>query len=282
MEDFNVSKLEKKLDMSQDSNIIVYTCITGNYEEPVPHSKLEDNISYLCFTDNLKSVSKGWIYKPIIGLEHLNNKDKNRFIKINPTKFLPKHEISIYIDGNIEIVGNLNRLINNIRLSKEDIFFYEHGFRNCLYAEAEIIVRESISWFWSTFKQIKKYYLEGFPQQVGLYEANIIIRKNTNRLTPLMKLWWKEYKFGSNRDQVSLPYVAKKSSVNICSLGKSNIRNGNNFIDANKHKVDTKFPKEQYFFLNLLQRKRKISLWYLIRKYINIFFLKIIKLQPSF
>ena len=45
---------------------------------------------------------------PIIGLGHLNNKDKNRFIKMNPTKFLPEHEISIYIDGNIEIIGNFD------------------------------------------------------------------------------------------------------------------------------------------------------------------------------
>lgn len=264
--------------MTQPSKIIVYTCVTGNYEKPVFHTKLEENISYLCFTDNLKSVSKNWVYKPIINLDHLNNKDKNRFIKMNPHIFLPEHEISIYIDGNIEIIGNLNKLIISLQKAEEDIFFYEHSYRNCIYSEAEIIVKESISWFWSAYKQIKKYYLEGFPEQVGLYEANIIIRKKTDRLIPLMNLWWQEYNFGSKRDQVSLPYVSKKLGFKIFSLGKSNIRYGNH---PNK-KNHNQFLEDQYFFLNLLQRKRTVSLFHYIRKYINLFFLKFFKFRPIY
>ena len=51
MENSNVSRLEEGMAL-EDKELIVYTCITGNYEECLTHSCLEEGHSYLCFSDN--------------------------------------------------------------------------------------------------------------------------------------------------------------------------------------------------------------------------------------
>ena len=88
-----------------NKKIVVFSCVTGNYEKLIHHKNLEENVKYIFFTDSYENVPNGWIMQPINGLDNFTNKDKNRYVKlINPSKFLPTHDISIYIDGNIEIL----------------------------------------------------------------------------------------------------------------------------------------------------------------------------------
>ncbi|MBU1260688.1 MAG: hypothetical protein KJ757_02245 [Planctomycetes bacterium] len=55
----------------------------------------------------------------------------------------------------------------------------------------------------------------------GLYEAGVILRRNTDRVSKIMEYWWLEYSQGAKRDQLSLPYVLWKLGVSISSMGKS-------------------------------------------------------------
>ena len=34
-----------------DKKIIVYSCVTGNYEKPVAHKEISDDIKYIFFTE---------------------------------------------------------------------------------------------------------------------------------------------------------------------------------------------------------------------------------------
>ena len=260
MESSYVSRLEKNMDVKKDK-IIVYTCITGNYELPVDHSNMEEEIEYICFSDDISIVPSGWKYLPIQNLDHLDNKDKNRYIKFHPNKFLPKHEYSIYIDFNIQIVKKLSELVDEIKTTKNSIFMYEHFNRQCAYEEARRVVYEGTAPFLKTKEQVKRYELDNFPRNFGLFEANVIVRKNTLDQEELMEKWWKEYKKGSKRDQISLMYSCFKKNVQIESLGESILKKNN------KNEVIS--VKKDYFILDLKNRKRKTSINYLVRLFIN-------------
>jgi len=235
--------------MDIDSNeIIVYTCLTGDYETPVPQLNFEKGISYLFFTDNKDLVPKGWKFMPIEGLDGLTNKDKNRFIKINPEKFLSNHKVNIYIDANIEIKKNISSLINSLDLKKNSIFMYEHSSRDCIYKEAEAVVSQGLASFFDTKKQIAKYKEENLPSNFGLFEANVIIRSNVPEQKELMEFWWKEYFVGSKRDQISLIYSSYKKNIPIKSIGVAKIK---------KNKQKDLIVDKDYFALDISKRVRE-------------------------
>ena len=235
--------------MDIDSNeIIVYTCLTGDYEIPIPQSNFENEVSYLFFTDNKNLVPTGWKFMPIEGLDDLTNKDKNRFIKIKPEKFLPNHKVSIYIDSNIEIKKNISSLIKSLDFKKNSIFMYEHFSRDCIYKEAEAVVSQGLVSFFDTKKQIARYKEEKLPSNFGLFEANVIIRSNVAEQLELMEFWWKEYFSGSKRDQISLIYSSYKKNIPIKSIGVAKIK---------RNKQKDLIVDKDYFVLDVSKRVRK-------------------------
>ena len=259
MENSNVSRLEEGMAL-EDKELVVYTCITGNYEECLTYSYLEEGVSYVCFSDNESNVPVGWTYMPIKGLDHLDNKDKNRYIKMHPSKFLPNHKLSIYIDFNIDVIGRISNLISSINSSDNYIFMYQHPFRDCIYAEARSVIKQGLTSFFATKKQIKSYQQINLPKAYGLFEANIIIRKDTLGTSKLMESWWEEYKIGSRRDQIALMAASFKTGIQIKSLGECYLREGSG----------------GFFFLDTSKRKRRRSFTHYFVLILNNFLLKIV------
>ena len=62
----------------------------------------------------------------------------------------------------------------------------------------------------------ERYIKEKFPDNLGLTENCIIIRRHKNKnIIKLMKVWWNEIKHNSYRDQLSLNYAIWKLNLNI-------------------------------------------------------------------
>ena len=147
-----------------NKKIVVFSCVTGNYEKLIRHKNLEENVKYIFFTESYENVPDGWIMQPINGLDNFTNKDKNRYVKFHPSKFLPTHDISIYIDGNIEITQNVSLLVEEISKMDEDLFLYRHYERECIYDEGKKCIEDSLDWFWRIRKQMNKYRKETYPK----------------------------------------------------------------------------------------------------------------------
>ena len=92
------------------NKIVVYTCITNNYDSLKEIKYVEEGVSYICFTDNDKLTSKTWkiVYldSNLIDL-NLSFVTQQRFIKLCPHKLdcLKNYDISVWIDANI-IINN--------------------------------------------------------------------------------------------------------------------------------------------------------------------------------
>lgn len=240
MENIDVFRLATKMAL-KSKDFLVYTCITGAYEKKNYDHVLDPDIRYVCFTDDEAYVPKGWEFRPIKGLEHLNYKDQNRYIKMHPHLFFPNLKISIYLDYNIQIIKKLRKLFLKIKGLEGTIFMYEHPFRDCSYKEIKKVVSLGLITFNNGKKQYKKYKDMNFPQNLGLFEANIIIRKHKKEAATLMEYWWKEYNNSSKRDQTSLVFSSYQTGIKIKSLGQCNLREGGDYFHLNLSKQSRTF-----------------------------------------
>ena len=123
------------------SNSIVYTSIFGNYDD-VKEQQLPTGWDWKCFSEE-NSLS---LYSD-------NNRNAKRF-KVLPHRYLQDYEYSIFIDGNMSVVGNIGELVEKY-LSDSNVAFFSHNqnaldARNCIYDEANLIITAGNSWMEKT------------------------------------------------------------------------------------------------------------------------------------
>jgi hypothetical protein len=210
-EDGVITHTEKK------SKIVVYTCIFGGYDKLREVASVETGVSYICFTDQ-PIKSETWDIKKIP--EILSSLEKTkvfRCMKIMPHLFLDKYEISIWVDGNIEVLGNIHQFVKSNL--KNYFTVSKHPDRICIYAEADAILRLNKDSKENIDKQVQKYKSDGYPENNGLVMTGIIIRKhNHKKCIEFSNAWWAEVREHSVRDQMSFNYAAWKVSVYIDSM----------------------------------------------------------------
>lgn len=210
--------------------LAVYTCITNGYDELLPPQVTPPGVDYYCFTDDADVVVAPWTYRDV-GALRLGAAEQNRYLKMHPHKYFPHYDASVYVDGNIRIVGDLRALAEEA-LRHADIAMYRHPVRNCLYDEAAACVLIGLDWVPKVRRQMRRYEREGYPRRHGLNEANIIVRRhNQSHIAKAMELWWQEYSAGARRDQLALNYVLWKSGVHLHDLGPSDARTSNVYFE---------------------------------------------------
>ncbi len=196
-----------------DNKIIVYTAISKGYDKLLDPVIALPNVEYICFTDDKTLKSNVW---KIINVDF--GEDSQRAIreyKIKPHLFVEGAEISIWIDGNIIVTGNICEYIKNYFYNGLMLLF-PHPFRVCIYDEAEMCSFKKKDNPDIIEKQILRYKKENYPINAGLYCGGIIVRKHTSpEVINCMDLWWKEVSLFSYRDQISLPYAIKKTGLAI-------------------------------------------------------------------
>jgi hypothetical protein len=199
--------------------VAVYTCVTNGYDVVSAPIVRTAGVDFLCFNDGSISVPSSWENVCIDGT--YSGKDANRYIKILPhlNSRLIEYDLTIYVDGAIEIVGDLTPLIQQVEAASGDIFLYQHPRRSCVYMEARACIKRMKAPIKLTSQLIKKYRSEGLPENLGLFEAGVMIRKPSKEVNRLMIAWWNEYIRWVKRDQLALIYAMWKTGIVIQSLG---------------------------------------------------------------
>jgi hypothetical protein len=222
-----------------NSKTVVYTCIVGKYDQLKEVASVESGISYICFSDQ-PIQSNTWTIKPIPEfLRWLDNVKMARCMKILPHLFLEEYETSIWVDGSIEVLGNLHEFLK--KSLKNYFVVSKHPDRDCIYAEGGAIVllgkddKEIIE------TQTNRYKSIGYPKNNGLVMTGIIARKHNNKkCIELSKIWWEEVREYSKRDQMSFNYAVQKSSAYIDSMNPRIFVSEHFQIWSHVHKGNTK------------------------------------------
>lgn len=203
--------------------IVIYTCMTGNYDNIKSPLIKFDNVDYIAFVDELIDV-EGWNVKKIpknIANKIKGNVEKNRYIKMHPFElFHDKYDYSIYIDSNILAVGDLRELIRNIK-DKTGLAIHNHRNRTDIYDEIDFC----LTYNKGNKKMLKKAKLdlkkEKYPKNFGIYECNVLVTDLSNNIAnEIYNDWWNDFiNRRAYRDQLSLPYIIWKKNYEFDDVG---------------------------------------------------------------
>jgi len=234
-----VKHVDKKIELNKFGlkDFVVYTCISSKYDTLNEILVKEPNVDYICYTD-LNINSKTWEIRKIPNyLNELDSVRKARFIKIMPHMFLKEYSRSLWVDGNIEILGKLNNFICNT-FDDYDISIPRHPLRNCVYDESVEIIEVKKDDEDIVTNQMLKYIEDGYPKNFGLAQSNVLIRKhNKEEVINFSKQWWREVLHHSRRDQLSFNYVLyKNQNINIGILNPLIIFS--EFFKMREHGID--------------------------------------------
>lgn len=230
--------------------IVVYTAVTGSYDDLQPVCCVESCFDYICFTDYDFSGKVPSPWKHIrLPKSSLDNKDIARYCKLNPHKLLPMYASSIWIDGNISIKCEIANLAKDI-LASSDVASYQHWWRDATEQEFYECARYGFDFAWQLKSQLQRYYKEGY-RSVDFFENNVIFRNHMKQSLILMHdIWWSEYLQGGKRDQYSFTYAAYKAGVHIRSLGIHDPRINKIYFDYFQHAKKRPFKQNIIKIIN--------------------------------
>ncbi|MBN1309560.1 MAG: DUF616 domain-containing protein [Chitinispirillaceae bacterium] len=228
-----------------NKRIVVYTSIFGGYDGLLPQRKT-GGVDYVCFSDGPLRASP-WEVR-IVPPRFSDPVRCAKEFKILPHRFFPDHRVSIWIDGNYLVVGDVAALADTALQNSNMAFFSHHAAdgdaRDCIYEEYESIMRMGRET--GRFKddpeimqrQIERYRSEGYPPHNGLIFASVLLRRHhESDVKSAMERWWNEIVSGSRRDQLSFDYIAWKERLK-CRIIAGNIRNNRWFFQIGIHRHD--------------------------------------------
>lgn len=206
----------------EDKKIVVYTCIAGKYDEVLEPLYHNDNVDYIIYTNNENIQVKEWQKRDIPDeIQKLNsNVLINRYIKMHPKELFEDYDYSIYIDGNIRTVSDLSSFVNKVN-SKTGLALHRHSTRSCVYQEAKACELYKKGNSDKLDYQLEQYRKDGFSDNFGLLECNVIVSDLKNEVSAgILNDWWDDFiKWSSMRDQISFPYVLWKKGFKIDDVG---------------------------------------------------------------
>ncbi len=196
---------------------VVYTCIIGSYDALLQPAAPPPELDFICF------VGRGEKSSERVGVWQIRELDcgitepglLSRYPKMHPHTLLPEYDVSLWIDGNIEMLDDT--LYRAVRIkaaagvkysgvshpSRTDVFQEARMCFNMKYISAPGLIR---IWVWQ--------YLQGMRRGSGLMENNIIFRRhNDPDVVALDELWWRCVLRVSRRDQLSLMPCLRRCGI---------------------------------------------------------------------
>lgn len=210
---------ERQYNALHIENIVVYTAITGDYDDLKDPAVTGEGITYVCFTNNRNIKSDIWNVE-YISDSTLSNMLLAKKVKLEPHNFLHGFETSVWVDGQYALLDDLREYIKKYGREKPMLCF-PHSSRRCIYEEAALCILSGRGKKETLVKQAGTYLAEGYPSNQGLYECGCIVRNHHDETVQKIMLDWEnEIMKYTVRDQISFPYVCWKNHFepDICNM----------------------------------------------------------------
>ena len=228
--------------------ICVYTCITGSYDNLKEVKVNEENIDYICFTNNKQLTSSTW---KIIYIEDdkLSNHYLSRKLKMIGDSYIDEnYTLSIWIDASVTFKKSVKEFLNEYFDYKNDVFLAcKHHLRNSIAEEAKACIRYKKGNKERIDKLLSFYKQENFKDDLGLLEMTLIVKRHNDPLVrKTMKLWFDMILNYSERDQLSFMYCIYKTGLKVKAI-PLNVWN-NNYLEFTPHNMETYDYKYQVYY----------------------------------
>lgn len=230
---------------NKHKKIAVFTCITGGYDKLNIPECIEENCDYYLITDlpddqkieNDEYYIRLNISEVVPQSDRYTPKAQNRYCKTHGYKIFEGYDYSVYLDGNLKIIGKSSELVKFV--GPYGVAFHELPRENDVFSHAmEIAVGKRIGRD-DTAIEMKKMLSEGFPFHYGMAECSVVICENKNKVAQqILNNWFIKYDQSlAKRDQFYLPYVLWKMGINVdevCTL-PGDLRNNGYFEKQGTH-----------------------------------------------
>jgi hypothetical protein len=133
----------------------------------------------------------------------------HKYLKTHPALACPNVDISLWIDGSMEITTDRYIELGLEALGDDDWACVPHPVRNCIYPEGEYSA--TLTWRYdapSILAQIR-FYSQFHPPGWGLIATGANVRRHTPEVIELCDQWWHENITWSHQDQLSLPVLLR-------------------------------------------------------------------------
>ena len=207
---YNITDSKGHSGIKMERKFVVYTAIIGDYDSLKDPEFVSDDLTYVCFTNNRKLKSEVWNIEYIRD-DKRNNVHLARCIKLNPHVYFPDYEVSIWVDGKFQIIGDLRTYANQYK-KKSPVLCFPHPERESISDEVAACIIWNKENKEKMIIQVSDYLKEGYPAKYGLYETGCMVRDHNDEFVKkLMNDWQNEIMKYSVRDQLSFPYVCWKN-----------------------------------------------------------------------
>ena len=195
--------------------VIVYSCMIGNYDNVTSFNK-QRGYDYILFTDqNIKNTN--WTIFPIPEeVLKLNVSDikKQRYMKIHPHKFFKNYDLSLYIDPNYEITGDLDDYLINTLNPLDHIYIPHLQFGKGMKQAIDKAIEKKLDDVSLLKNVMDRYNQSKLLDKTGIVNAGLIIRKHhTEDCIKLMERWWEEVRDYSHVDNFAFDYAGYMTGV---------------------------------------------------------------------
>lgn len=218
-----------KHDAIKNINCVIYSCISGGYDEIITDFYPDAHFDYVLFTDNAKLLKKKrflwWQIKPL-AFSKTDNVRNARWHKTHPHILFPEYKYSVWMDSNIQISGPaIYKLINKHIRANHKIAISLHPHRDCIYDEAAACIADGKDNPDLINTQMQILRADKYPEHNGLYETNVLLRRhNDAKIKKLCEQWWDFIKNYSRRDQLSFNYLLWKNGIRHYPVDKISLR----------------------------------------------------------
>lgn len=248
----DVNKIRYKPQIS-DKKIAVVTCVTGGFDELVPHICYEKGVDYYLITDDLKkpeNIPEPYIWLPsrYVGI---NSRRTARFIKTHLHLYVGSYDYVVWIDANIMLTKPvIGQMVADLIKSEKLLGVIAHPIRTDWKSEAEECLRIGADEAEVLQEQIQFYDDLNIPK-TGLIESNVWVADlKDSKVITFFSAWWQQIAMFSLRDQVSINKSLIDSEIDVHYIlpkGLS-VRDGNGFvIFAHDMKDERKYIRMRYF-----------------------------------
>lgn len=207
---------------------VVYTCLTGNYDDLKEPLVYNPDWTHICYIDNHKMILKSRIgpYKILsvhndLNLDSVKLARRYKILALGVADF----DIIVWHDANMRINCNLDELVEKY-LGNSDLALATHPERDCLFDEGVACVKLEKDSKTIVLKQLLDYENFDMPKNYGLYATGVLLRKKFDGLTiEFYNRWWQQVREYSRRDQISFPYCLRNfgSRMNINNFSFSDM-----------------------------------------------------------
>ena len=195
--------------------VIVYSCMIGNYDNVTSFNK-QRGYDYILFTDqNIKNTN--WTIFPIpdeVLKLNVSNIKKQRYMKIHPHKFFKNYDLSLYIDPNYEITGDLDDYLINTLNPLDHIYIPHLQFGKGMKQAIDKAIEKKLDDVSLLKHVIDRYNQSKLLDKTGIVNAGLIVRKHhTEDCIKLMERWWEEVRDYSHVDNFAFDYAGYMTGV---------------------------------------------------------------------